>query len=260
MGRVRYARSQRDLEEARSQRADDDTGTVRLLRCVYESDAEVIAAVVPRPLEATPQSEVEVSVAAVEGGLSEKRFAASIGIRVDYDGSAGNLPLAVIVDDEARVIAGRERFGEPRKRGDIAFEAEGEHVFATLARKGTNFLRASGRRETELVPRDEFGCSYSFKAFPSSDAAKDFDHDPQLVRTEWRMEVAEVWRLEGGLELWESPFDPVADLPVRRLVSFDYTVGRFERTSRVLRPVPGDWLAPFLHQRDDAPETEGVDV
>ncbi len=260
MGRVRYARSLRDLEEARSQRADDDARTVRLLRCVYETDAEVIAAVVPRPLEATPQSEVEVSVAAVERGASGERFAASVGVRVDYDGAAGNLPLAVIVDDEARVIAGRERFGEPRKRGDIAFEADADHVFATVARKGTTFLRASGRREADIAPREIRGCSYSFKAFPSSDAAKDFDHDPQLVRTEWRLQVAEVWRLEGGLELWESPFDPVADLPVRRLVSLDYTVGRFERTSRVLRPVPGDWLAPFLHQRDDAPETEGVDV
>jgi acetoacetate decarboxylase len=80
------------------------------------------------------------------------------------------------------------------------------------------------------------------------------------VRLEWRHKYDQVWRLEGGIEFWDSPFDPVADLPVRRLVEFEFAEGTTESSGRVLRPVPGDWLLPFIHQRYDEPETEGVEV
>ena len=66
--------------------------------------------------------------------------------------------------------------------------------------------------------------------------------------------------MDGGIELWESSFDPIADLPVRRLIGLEYAEGRFAREARVLRPVPGEWLLPYLHPREDTPDTEGVEV
>ena len=99
-----------------------------------------------------------------------------------------------------------------------------------------------------------------FCIFPAADPAKDFDHDPQLIRSDWRFDPTTAWGLVGDLELGESAYDPVADLPVRRLIDLEYAEGRYSRESRVLRPVPGDWLLPFLHQRDDAPWITGVDV
>ena len=44
------------------------------------------------------------------------------------------------------------------------------------------------------------------------------DADPLLIRLEWRHDHTAVHRIDAGeLFLRESPFDPVADLPVRRL-------------------------------------------
>lgn len=40
--------------------------------------------------------------------------------------------------------------------------------------------------------------------------------------------------------LRDSPFDPVADLIVRRLVRMEYEKGRTESNGKVLRSVPGD--------------------
>jgi len=69
-----------------------------------------------------------------------------------------------------------------------------------------------------------------------------------------------VQRVTGALTLRESPFDPVVDLPIRKLVRMEYEVGRTESNGEVLRAIPGEWLLPFLHGRYDDPSTEGVEV
>lgn len=259
MARVRYVRSPRDVEDAKNARRVADEGPIRLLRCRYETDPEAIGAVVPKPLEVAPECEVEIVVGA-RGSAGALRAGAMIAARVEYDGLSAAMPLSMPCDDEAAVLEGRERFGEPRKRAFIDFEGSGDDVSAGITRREVPFLRVGGARGPALDPAEWRGTSFSFKAFPSADPAKDFDHDPQLVRSDWRFVPASVWRIEGGLELWDSPHDPIADLPVRRLVELTYAEGYVRREARIVRPVPGDWLLPFLHLRDDTPETEGVEV
>ena len=57
-----------------------------------------------------------------------------------------------------------------------------------------------------------------------------------------------------------SPIDPVADLPVRRLLRLEYERGRSESNGRVLRSVPSEWLLPFWHGRYDDASGVGVEV
>ena len=67
--------------------------------------------------------------------------------------------------------------------------------------------------------------------------------------------------MEGGeLTLGASPLDPVADVPIRRIVRFEYEEGGTESNGRVLRTVPGEWLLPFLHQRYDDTSGDGIEV
>ena len=77
---------------------------------------------------------------------------------------------------------------------------------------------------------------------------------------EWRHQQTGAWKLDGELRLIESPFDPVADLPIRRMVKMEYEEGSTESNGTVLRPVPGEWLRPFLHQRYDDPTAVGIEV
>ena len=55
--------------------------------------------------------------------------------------------------------------------------------------------------------------------------------------------------------------DPVADVPIRRLVRMRVRRGgeREQRQPSCGR-IPGDWLLPFLHQRYDDTSGEGIDV
>jgi len=268
MGRVRYAKSLRDLEAGSVEGAGALKSTIRSIRVVYETDAEVAQAVVPKPLEASVQPEICLSFASVAMHVTPdvtlEIRSASFGVRVDYDDKPGCYLITMPMSSEAAVLGGRERFGEPKKLAKIEFEASGgafgDMVSASVERMGVRYLAAVGKRVEDLGPREETEYGYCFKAFPSCEASKHFDQDPQLVRLEWRHKYDQVWRLEGGIELWDSPFDPVADLPVRRLVEFEFAEGTTESSGRVLRPVPGDWLLPFIHQRYDEPQTEGVEV
>jgi acetoacetate decarboxylase len=264
MGRVRYVKGVRDLERDEGSSADVLRSRVRSIRCVYETDAEVAQAVVPKPLEASVRSEVSVSFAAVAMHVSPdvtiEIRSASFGVRVDYDDKPGSYLLTMPMSSEQAVVAGRERFGEPKKIASIEFDGTGQEVSSSVERMGCRYLAARATRVEALGSREETEYAYCFKAFPSCAPGKGFDQDPQLVRLEWRHEFEQVWRLEGEIELYDSPFDPVADLPVRQIVEFEYTEGTTFSSGRVLRPVPGDWLLPFLHQRYDDPSVEGMEV
>jgi acetoacetate decarboxylase len=267
MGRIRYAKSPRD--RARSEgppaaKLDARPLRMRSIRCVYETDAEASQAVVPRPLEASVGSEVCVSFVSIEmpisAGTSVEIRSVRFGVRVVYDDRPGCYLLTMPTTSEQSVMLGRERFGEPRKLARIAFDAEGDRVSASVERMGIGFLRIDGDRAEELPPRKETEIGYCFKAFPSCESGSGFDQDPQLVRLEWQHDDERVWRLDGEIALYESVFDPVADLPVRRVVDLELTEGTLRSSARIVRPVPGEWLLPFVHQRYDDPRTDGMDV
>ena len=285
MSRVRYAKGLRDLENADRDAAEIVGQRIRRVRCTYETDSEVAQAVVPKPLEANVASEICVSFISMTKHMTpdvtiEVQFA-HFGVRVDYDGKPGSYLLTVPMSSEREVHLGREQFGEPAKLAEIEFalddsasHSEGNvapdsnapaseeigRLRASATRMGVCFLEATGKRLEELGPRSGIEYGYCFKAFPGCVPGKGFDHDPQLVRLEWNFDFTRVWRLEGEIQLTDSPFDPVADLPVRRIVDFEYAEGIMKRSGRALRPVPGDWLTPFIHQRYDEPEVEGVDI
>ena len=126
---------------------------------------------------------------------------------------------------------------------------------------GMTYLEARGRLGESLGPRELTEYAFCYKAMPSCEKGRDFDADPLLVRLEWRHRHARVHAVEDGeVILRESRLDPVADIPVRRLVRMEYEEGSTESNGSVLRSVPGEWLLPFLHQRYDDPSAEGIDV
>jgi acetoacetate decarboxylase len=161
---------------------------------------------------------------------------------------------------EQAVVPGRETYGEPKKIAQIDFEKDGDRVKAAVSRMGLTYLSAEGTVGESLGPREFVEHAYCFKAQPSCERGKGFDQDPLLVRLEWRHTHTNSWRLDGEVTLGESPLDPVADLPVRRLVRLEYEEGNTESNGKVLRPVNGEWLLPFLHQRYDDPATQGIEV
>jgi acetoacetate decarboxylase len=89
-----------------------------------------------------------------------------------------------------------------------------------------------------------------FKFLPSPDG-KGFDAEPSLVYCYRDESTRTLEAVSGEVTLRESRFDPVADLPVRRLREITIAERRSTQTAEINTQVPGDWLLPFVHQRYD---------
>jgi len=161
---------------------------------------------------------------------------------------------------EAAVVGGRETYGEPKKIAEIDFQKDGNAVSCSVTRMGVPYMELRGTVGESLGPREFTEYAYCFKALPACEQGKTFDGDPLLVRLEWRHKQQAAHRFDGEVILRESPFDPVADLPVRRIVRMEYEEGSTQSNGSVLRSIPGQWLLPFLHQRYDDPLAEGVEI
>jgi acetoacetate decarboxylase len=264
MARVRYVKSLEQVKRSAEMNPEFLPSTVRSVRCVYETDPAVAAAVVPRPLVPAAKPEVCVTFSHVSmeigPGVTFEIGSAIFGVRASYDGAEGIYLLTMPMTAEQAVVPGRETYGEPKKIAAIDFKAEGDRVSARVTRMGVTYLEVEGTLGESLGAREFQETAYCVKAFPSCERGKGFDQEPLLVRLNWHHKQEQVHRVTGALTLRESAFDPVVDLPVRKLVRLEYEVGRTESNGEVLRAIPGEWLLPFLHGRYDDPANEGIEV
>jgi acetoacetate decarboxylase len=185
---------------------------------------------------------------------------AIFGVRARYDGTEGIYLLSMPMTTEQAVIGGRETYGEPKKIAQIAFRQEGDLISAAVSRMGITYLEARGRLHEALGPRELTEHAYCVKALPACDSGKGLDGEPLLVRLEWKHQHTQAHRVEGELLLRESPFDPVADLPVRRVEKMQYEERSTQSNGTVLRGIPAEWLLPVLHQRYDDPQNQGIEI
>jgi acetoacetate decarboxylase len=264
MALLRYAKTMAQVAKAAEGNPEFLKSRVRSIRVVYETDARIVAAVLPKPLEPAGRPEVGVTFSHVamqiRPDFAFEIGAAVFGVRAVYEGVEGLYPITMPMTAEGAVVAGRETYGEPKKLADIKFAREGDEVSAQVTRHGMTYLSVRGRLAGALAPREFTEHAYCFKAFPSCDKGRAFDSDPLLVRLEWHHRHDFVAKVDGELVLGDSMVDPVADVTLRRLVRVEYEEGTSQSGGKVLRSVPAEWLLPFLHQRFDDISGDGVDL
>lgn len=248
--RVRYGAKP---EAARSNREVEATSVgawARVLTAVYETDPQVVEAVLPKPLEpGEPLVRVTIATVDIEG---VPRFGAGyFGVRARHEGTDGEYPLFMPMTTEQATTGGRETFGEPKKIGNVDLELDGDRVEGRISRMGYDLVKAGGRVVEELPPPPErTKTDFYFKFLPSPDG-KGFDSEPALVYCYRRETARSHSRVEGEITLGESRFDPVADLPVRRLVEMSVGERQSQQWAEIVSRVPSEWVLPFVHQRYD---------
>jgi acetoacetate decarboxylase len=223
-----------------------------VLVATYETDPDVVTAVLPRPLAPSDVPLAKVTFASVDIPGYPTFGAGSFSVQCVHEGTVGYYCLVMPMSTEQSVIGGRETFGEPKKIGQVAVTVGDDGaVHGTMERMGVVFAEFVGRTTGDLpVPGPETRTDFYFKGLPAPDG-KGLDGDPALVYCTREETVRWVKQCEGEVLLRDSRFDPVADLPVRRLV--DVTVGERNaiQKGRIHTTVPAEWLVPFLHQRYD---------
>ncbi|UGQ10188.1 acetoacetate decarboxylase family protein [Yinghuangia sp. ASG 101] len=251
MARVRYAaRSPESLDRAARDRSVLpeiwSTGVVAL----WETDPEVVAAVLPPPLVPADVPLVRANIAACDIN-GHPLGAGAVAVRCRHGAVEGDYTLTMPMTTERAVIGGREVFGEPKKLAEVTVDRDGDGVVAKVTRHGVTYVEIRGRVAGELpLPEPRRTTSFYYKFLPAVDG-DGFDADPMLVHVVRHEKHRWAARVEGEVILRDSAADPVADLPVRRLVSV--TLG--ERTSDqkgfVAERVKADLVLPYIHQRYD---------
>lgn len=253
MARVRYgARTEAEITAARAAGSRLPEIWSTGVTAVWESNPDAVASVLPPPLKPTGRPLVRATISKVDLH-GHPLGAGSVAVAALHDGLEGWYPLVMPMTDERALIGGREVFGEPKKLGEVTVERDGLVVRAVLARHGIAFVEVRGAVSGRLpLPEPAEKLDFYYKFLPAVDG-RGFDADPVLVHCTRKEQFRALERITGDVVLRESVYDPVADLPVRRLV--EITIG--EKTTgqqgRVAERVSAQALLPYIHQRyDDA--------
>ena len=248
MSNIRYVKSAEELAKAGPY--DDFSPVAQCLEAVYQTDPGLAAAVLPPPLKPTADGLVRVNISQVDLGPAGNIGAAVFGVDCTYKGRPGHYPITMPMSTEPVVVGGRERFGEPKKLAEISFERDGETVSATVARYGCTYMEIRGKVTESLEPVGYQQENFYYKVFPAADG-KGFEGEPLLVGVVYKWEQPIVETVQGEVILREAPMDPVADLPVAKLISLNYYQRQGGYEARILESVSASDIAPYVHQRYD---------
>jgi acetoacetate decarboxylase len=252
MPRVRYGpRTPEELNAARTAGAKIPDIWSTSVMAVWETDPDVVAQVLPPPLKPAAALLVRATVSRVDLPGGHLLGAGSVAVRAVHDGVEGDYPLVMPMTTERALIGGREVFGEPKKLGEVAIEINDDQVTATLTRHGIAFVRIEGRRAEALsTPPDHENLDFYLKFLPAPDG-DGLDSDAALVHCTRRGRTRSLHRIDGQVTLADSPFDPVADLPVIRLVEITLAERTSSQEGRIVERIPGEQILPYVHQRYD---------
>lgn len=249
--------------------ANRDPGMLRNsvygIRATYETDREIINALLPRPLDPVERPEIWLQMMHVTMHVSEvdtiEIGALTMGATCTHDGAPGAYCFHMAMEGESVVTSGRERFGEPKKIAQTHFERDGDHLRATCSRHGIPYFEIEGTIGKSVdEPRKFEEHLFCYKALMSIETPGEFEGDVYLTRLNWERNYVDRRDMTGTITLRDSPFDPLADIPVRKITSMNYVEGGTKTGGEILRTVPGEWIADHWVGRFDDPSNVGVEI
>ena len=248
---VRYGARPPELRRNREVEATATPIWSRALTAVWETDPEIIAAVLPPPL--TPvegQPTVRCTITNVQMSVGPSFGAGWLGVRARHGDVIGEYPIFMPLTTEQSVIGGRETYGEPKKIAEVRATRDGDVVEGVIARMGFPLVEIRGRVVEAREPYELDKRDFWFKLMPAADG-NGLEDDGWLVYGE-KHESARVHDgVDGDIVLKDSPLDPVADLVVRRVVDINWTERASSQVGVPIARVPAADLEPFMHQRYD---------
>jgi acetoacetate decarboxylase len=260
MTTVRYAARPVGQREDKEVKATKIGAWSTSVTAMFLTDPDVLASVLPPPLQPGVEPLVKVGISRVDLGRGLPPFGAgTFGVAACHDGHEGFYPLLMPMTTEQSVIGGRETFGEPKKLAQIELQHTGDALTATVARMGVTIVEVSGTVGDALEPPPaEERLDFYFK-FLRDPAGEGFDDDPWLVYCHRETETRTHHAVDGTLVLRDSRFDPVADFPVLGPVEITLSERRSQQRGELKLRVPAADLLPFAHQRYDDLSPVGKD-
>ncbi len=188
----------------------------------YETDADAIAAVVPEPLIA-PKPIVKYEFIRMPDSTGFGNYTESGQvIPVTFNGVEGSFVHSMYLDDDAPIAGGREIWGFPKKLARPRLKAKKDTLVGTLDYGGIRVANGTmGYKHRTLDPTKVKASmeapNFLIKIIPHVDCSPRICELVQYGLTE--IAVKGAWDGPAGLELFDHALAPVAELPVRKVVS-----------------------------------------
>ncbi len=251
---MRFVKTTDEIKQIQAVYARPQFLGARTLTVLFETTPQAIKALLPPPLEPTPEPLASAWVGEIRNSNCVGPFlGAALYVRARYKDIVGNYCVTMPMSTSEAVTFGRELYGEPKKLAKVVFEREGDHVWGTVERHDIRYLSLRGRMSEKGPTGRQETSSFFFKFLPRPDGAG-FDHPPLLVHVtgEAKVQLAEQGR--GEVVLRDSPHDPVADIPVSQVIRALYTEGHTYTRGQVLCQVDPEAFLPYSFGKMDALE------
>jgi acetoacetate decarboxylase len=196
----------------------------------YRTDIELARAIVPEPLVVRDPIVSLAFLWMVAPGIGDYyEFAQSISCFLG-DEQVSFRPL-MVAENVTAIMIGREVWGLPKKYGHPRVGQNNESYVGTLEYDGSLVARASMAYKFKELDLDEAKRELAvpgvvLKVIPDVDGKT--ARIAELVRFEYtNVTVKEAWTGPASVDLFHHPAVPLANLPVREIISVRHTFGDY---------------------------------
>jgi acetoacetate decarboxylase len=192
----------------------------------YRTDFYRVRALVPEPLVVEDPIVNLTFLFMVAPGLGDY-YEVSQGVSVSLDGRPLSFRPAMYASNVAAILNGREIWGLPKKFGSPTLSVQHDTFVGTLEYSGCLVARATMGYKHREMDLDEARKSLSvpcvvLKIIPHVDGKPRI---LELVSFEYQdLVIKGAWTGPGDLELFHHALAPLAQLPVREIVSVSHTI------------------------------------
>ncbi len=141
---VRYAARGPDQLRSREVEKTSVGAWSTVLVATFETDPDILASVLPKPLEPSSRPLAKTTFARVDIPGLPTFGAGSFSVQCTHEGTVGYYCLVMPMSTEQSVIGGRETFGEPKKLGQVTVEVDDKAIRGRMTRMGVTFAEFAG--------------------------------------------------------------------------------------------------------------------
>lgn len=188
----------------------------------YETERYILEAILPPGLElADPHVKFEFIRMPDSTGFGDYTESGQV-IPVRYNGEEGGFTIAMFLDCEAPIAGGREIWGYPKKLAKPKLFVEEDVLISILNYGSINIATATmgykhHEADKDAVLKAVKAPVFLLKNIPGVDGTPQIN---QLTRTYLTdITVKGAWTGPGSLEIHPHALAPIADLPVKKIVS-----------------------------------------
>ena len=253
---MQLVRTPDGLQKRRGKFADGGLlGDVNMVIVFFKTDPEIVKQVIPPPLKPGPEPLGHAYVAEFQKtNFGIKYNEAALFLQAQYKDEIGNYCLAMPVDNDMAMVAGREVYGYPKKIAEsITLSRIDNHVQGTCIRHGIPIIEVSADLQAPFPEKFEGSPDFLLKAFPSIDQLR-VDDLPRLLRVQHKQEYGSIEIGTGTLTLNKSSNDPLHEIPVQEVTMAAYTTNTniWMRPATVLEELTPEECLPYIFTKFDA--------